>query len=104
MSKTKEGNAMASPLNSFCEQCGDCCKFITFNMSNISEDMREHINAHKNMTVIRDRVFIKSKCKYLKKNKCSIYPMQFNVCRYAGCIKNDTDYPLIKKWLYDKSR
>lgn len=95
---------MASPSNSFCVQCGDCCKFIVFNFKDIPINMKEHINAHKNMVVIGDRVFIKSKCKYLKKNKCGIYPNRFQVCKNAGCVKNDTDYPLIKKWLHNNER
>lgn len=72
-----------------CKQCGDCCKFISFEAV-LTEDQKEWLNAHEGIKVVGNRVVISAQCKWLHRvgdhYTCDLHATNKKptICKKAG--------------------
>ena len=89
-----------------CDECNaDCCKRLVLPLGKKQEmvkDVLKWVVSHENLSIGIENdnvgVIIKSKCKFLKDNKCSIYEDRFGVCRnydISTCSKNKQYFGVI---------
>ena len=77
----------------------ECCRYFVFDMKGqMTDDLKKYYNAHENVKVIGEKVYIYNKCKYLgKDNKCKVYfrpELRPKICK-EGYTETDkgVDYP-----------
>lgn len=70
-----------------CNQCGECCKFLTFTIPGIKTDRiyREYYKAH-GCTIVGDRINVPMRCPHLTEdNKCDMHETKPFLCKvYKG--------------------
>lgn len=78
-----------------CEQCGDCCKYLSLQTEGMSKDDKKFIGYHRKCYIYKDKLIILAPCMYLKRRNdkyvCAIhddigYP---ETCRMTSCLRKD---------------
>jgi Fe-S-cluster containining protein len=68
-----------------CKKCGTCCKFVRFKSDiKISDEEKRWFTGHKDCYVEDNNFIIKTKCKYLKDNMCTIQNNKPENCKMGG--------------------
>ena len=80
-----------------CERCGDCCRFVTVIVPEITPEMADYFTTH-GFTIDGDRVKIPSECQHLRRDiepttrraskffYCNIYYNRPEICRQGECL------------------